>query len=120
VSLFALIPGFHIGGAATAVAIVGILFIARALVSVAPAWRAERFHLRDLSFLVGQFAAFVVQLVAAISLDKNELSESGLQTVCVVVVVCFLIGIERAWELVGGPHFSFGRLFEGRRREREE
>jgi uncharacterized membrane protein len=120
VSLFALIPGFHIGGAATAVAIVGILFIARALVSVAPAWRAERFHLRDLSFLVGQFAAFVVQLVAAISLDKNELSESGLQTVCVVVVVCFLIGIERAWELVGGPHFSFGRILVGRRHDPDE
>jgi hypothetical protein len=120
VSLFGLIPGFHIGGAATAVAIIGILFIARALVSVAPAWRAERFHLRDLSFLVGQFAAFVVQFVAAISLDKNELSENGLQIVCVVVVICFLIGIERAWELVGGPHFSFGQALTGRRREPDE
>jgi hypothetical protein len=120
VSLFGLIPGFHIGGASTAVAIIGILFIARALVSVAPAWRAGRFHLRDLSFLVGQFAAFVVQFVAAISLDKNELSENGLQIVCVVVVICFLIGIERAWELVGGPHFSFGQALMGRRREPDE
>jgi uncharacterized membrane protein len=120
VSLFALIPGFHVGGAATAVAIVGILFIARALFSVAPAWHAGRFQLRDLSFLVGQFAAFVVQLLAAISLDKNEASEGGLQTICVVVVVCFLIGIERAWELVGGPHFSFGRFLAGRRRDHDE
>jgi hypothetical protein len=72
VSLFALVPCFHVSGAATAVAIIGILFIARALVSVAPTWRGGRFQLRDLSFLIGQFAAFVVQLIAAISLDKTR------------------------------------------------
>jgi hypothetical protein len=120
VSLFALIPGFHVGGAATAVAIVGILFIARALVSVAPAWRAGRFKLTDLSFLVGQFVVFIVQLVAAIGLDGNERSEGALQTICVVVVVCFLIGIERAWELVGGPHFDFLSAFKARRRQPPE
>jgi hypothetical protein len=120
VSLFALIPGFHVGGAATAVAIIGILFIARALSSVAPAWRAGRFQLRDLSFLVGQFVVFAVQLLASIGLDKNETSEGGLQTICVVVVVCSLIGIERAWELVGGPHFSFGRFLAGRQHEHDE
>lgn len=120
VSLFALIPGFHVGGAATAVAIVGLLFIARALVGVAPAWHAGRFQLRDLSFIVGLFAVFIVQLVAAISLDKNELSEGGLQTICVLVVVCFLIGIERAWELVGGPHFSLGSVLTRRRRKDDE
>lgn len=120
VSLFALIPGFHVGGAATAVAILGILFIARALLGVAPAWRAGRFQLRDLSFLIGQFVVFVVQLVAAIKLDQNESSSGDLQTVCVVVVVCFLIGIERAWELVGGPHFSFGGALQGRRHKHEE
>jgi hypothetical protein len=120
VSLFALVPGFHVGGAATAVAIIGILFIARALLGVAPAWHAGRFQLRDLSFLIGLFGAFVVQLVAAISLDRNEASEGGLQTICVVVVICFLIGIERAWELVGGPHFSLGRYLVGRRREPDD
>ena len=120
VSLFGLIPGFHVGGAATAVAILGILFIARALLGVAPAWRAGRFKLRDLSFLVGLFVVFAVQLIAAITLDGNEASENSLQTICVLVVVCFLIGIERAWELVGGPHFSFGGAIMGRRRERDE
>jgi hypothetical protein len=120
VSLFALIPGFHVGGAATALAIVGLVFIARTLLGVTPAWRAGHFKLRDLSFLIGQFVTFVAQLIAAIELDGNEASEGGLQAVCVVVVVCFLIGIERAWELVGGPHFSFGRFIEWRREKHDE
>jgi hypothetical protein len=120
VSLFALVPGFHVGGPATAVALVGLVFILRALLSVTPSWRAGRFQWRDLSFLVGQFILFIVQLVAAIKLDQNESSSGDLQTICVVVVVCFLIGIERAWELVGGPHFSIGRFLAGRRREDHE
>ena len=117
VSLFALIPGYHAGGAATVVAIGGLLFIARTLLGVTPSWRAGHFKLRDLSFLAGQFVAFVVQLIAAISVDIHPDSEGGLQTICVIVVVCFLIGIERAWELVGGPHFDIGSFLQWRRRK---
>jgi hypothetical protein len=114
VSLFALIPGFNIGGPATAVAIVGLLFIVRALVGISPALRANRVHLRELSFLIGLAVVFVVQLVAAIGLDQRETNTDGLQTICVLVVVCFLIGIERAWELVGGPQFGIARTIISR------
>jgi hypothetical protein len=109
VSLFALIPGFNVGGPATAVAIVGLLFIVRALVGITPARRANRVHLRELSFLIGLAVVFVVQLIAAIGLDQRETNTDDLQTICVLVVVCFLIGIERAWELVGGPQFGLAR-----------
>lgn len=120
VSLFALIPGYHPGGVATVVAVLGLLYIARTLLGVTPDWRAGHFKLRDLSFLAGQFLAFVVQLVAGLAVLKDPGSESGLQTICVIVVVCFLIGIERAWELVGGPHFDIGDFFRWRRRKRDE
>ncbi len=116
VSLFALIPGYRAGGAATVVAIVGLLFIARTLIGVGPSWRGGHFKLRDLSFLLGLFLAFVVQLIAALDMDEHPSSLASLQAICVIVVVCFLIGIERAWELVGGPRFDIGRLFEWRRR----
>jgi hypothetical protein len=112
VSLFGLIPSYSVGGAATAVAAVGLLFIVRALVGVAPGWRAERVRLRDFSFLLGLIVVFVIQLIAAIELDRNRADAGSLHTICILVVVCFLIGIERAWELVGGPKFNlFGTLF---------
>jgi hypothetical protein len=120
VSLFSLIPGFHTGGPATAVSLVGLAFILRAMLSVAPAWRDGRVQLLDFSFLVGLAVVFVVQLVYAIQLDGHEADRNALQTVCVLVVVCFLIGIARAWELVGGPRFDFGRILAARRRSPDD
>jgi hypothetical protein len=112
VSLFGLIPGYSVGAAATAVAAAGMLFIVRALIGVAPGWRAKRVRLRDFSFLIGLIVVFVIQLIAAIELDGNRADMGSLHTICILVVVCFLIGIERAWELVGGPSFRlFGALF---------
>jgi hypothetical protein len=107
VSLFGLVPGLNVGGAATAVAIVGLLFIAGALIRLVPAWRAKRIRLRDLTFLVALLVVFVIQLVAGLELDRRASDASDLQTICVLVIVCFLIGIARAWELVGGPNIYF-------------
>jgi hypothetical protein len=118
VSLFALVPGLHAGGATTAVAIVGLLFIAGSLVRFVPLWRARRAQLRDLSFLVGLLAVFVVQLIAGIGLDSDAHDSSDLQTVCILVVVCFLIGIARAWELVGGPNVNLTSQLLARARSR--
>jgi hypothetical protein len=103
VSLFALIPGFHAGAPATAVAIVGLVFVLSALLRLVPSARAGSVHLRDVGFLASLVVVFVVQLIAALHLDKHHHDNGALRTICVLVVVCFLIGIERAWELVGGP-----------------
>jgi len=120
VSLFGLIPGLNIGGAATAVAIVGVLFIAGALLNVTPAWRDGRLQLSEISYLVGLFAVFVIQLIAGIGLDRHAGNASDLRTLCILVVVCFLIGIARAWELVGGPSVDLGRQLAIRLRSRRE
>jgi uncharacterized membrane protein YiaA len=107
VSLFGLVPGLNVGGAATAVAIVGLLFIAGAVTRLVPAWRAERIRLREVTFLVALLVVFVIQLIAGLELDRRATDASDLQTICVLVIVCFLIGIARAWELVGGPNIYF-------------
>ncbi len=107
VSLFALVPGLNVGGATTAVAVVGLLFVAGSLLRILPVWRDGQLHLREMSFLVGLLVVFAIELVSGIGLLEHSHDPSDLQTVCILVVVCFLIGIARAWELVGGPSVSF-------------
>jgi hypothetical protein len=107
VSLFALVPGFDSGIPATTVALVGLLFIASTLVRVLAGRGAESIRLREVSFLLGLIVVFVVQLIAGIGLDRHADNTGDVQTICVLVIVCFLIGIERAWELVGGPRGGF-------------
>ena len=120
VAMFGLVPGFDGGDSAVAVAIIGLLFITAALLRVFPGWRAKRIRLVDLSFLVGLLIVFVVQLIAGIGLQHHAENRGDLQTLCVLVIVCFLIGIERAWELVGGPNVGLVHQLVALMRERHE
>jgi hypothetical protein len=110
VGLFGLVPGFDVGVTATVVAIVGMLFVAGALTRVLPAWRAGRLRLSDMAFLLALFAVFVIQLLAGLGLDRHANDRGDLQTICVLIIACFLIGISRAWELVGGQNTYLGHV----------
>jgi energy-coupling factor transporter transmembrane protein EcfT len=120
VVLFGLIPGFDAGGAAVVVAVIGLLFISAALLRVFTGWRAKQIQLVDVTFLVGLLAVFVVQLLAGVGLSRHHGDLGDLQVLCTLVVVCFLIGIERAWELVGGPRVRLSREVLARMQERHE
>jgi hypothetical protein len=115
VSLFGLIPGFNAGSAARVVAVLGLIFILGALVQLIPATRAKQLHPRELSFLIGLAAVFVIQLLAGINFHRHPHDQGSLQVICVLVIVCFLIGIERAWELIGGPEVGLLRVLSQRR-----
>jgi hypothetical protein len=60
---------------------------------------------------------FAIELLAGVGLVSNGRDDSDLQTVCILVVVCFLIGIARAWELVGGPSISISRELASRAKQ---
>jgi hypothetical protein len=110
VALFGLVPGINVGDTAAVVAILGFLFVAGALVGILPAWRARRVQLTDLNFLIGLLAVFIVQLLAGLGLARRASDKGDLRTICILVIVCFLIGIARSWELVGGPDTGLGHV----------
>jgi hypothetical protein len=103
VSLFALLPGEKLGGTALAVGIGGLVFVLASLLSLyrlrAVHWRS----LRDALFLVGLVVMFVVQLIQGLDLLARPGDSDAGDTIGILVVVCFLIGVDRSWELVGGP-----------------
>jgi hypothetical protein len=109
VSLYAVIPGENLGWAALVVGIVGSLFVIGALMSLMRLGVRRPGELANALFLVGFAVVFVIQLLVGIALIHNQQDDSGYQTLCTLVVVCFLIGIGRSWELIGGPSIGVGR-----------
>ena len=120
VSLFALIPGHKIGPAALAVAVGGLFFVIASLLSLIRSGQVRRNALRDALFLVGLVGTFVVQLIQAVEVILQPADISAINTIAILVVVCFLIGIARAWELIGGPSIGITEevraLFRSRQR----
>lgn len=101
VSLFALIPDQKLAYAAVSVAGAGIAFEVAVLLSLVRV-RAVR-ELRDAGFLVALAVVFGIQLWQGIDLLHHPGHAGAARTIAVLVVVSFLIGIARSWELVGGP-----------------
>ena len=103
VSLFSLIPGQKIGPTAVAAAGSGIVFVAAALLSLIRRHQLRRGILLDIVFLFGLLVTFVVQLINGADVLAQPGNSGAVYTIASMVVVCFLIGIARAWELIGGP-----------------
>jgi hypothetical protein len=103
VSLFALIPGQKIGWTSLVVSILGLLFVAASLLSFVRLRLVRWGTLRDAVFLVFLAVLFVIQLVSGIDVMRHPGDAGSVDTIAFLVVACFLIGIARAWELVGGP-----------------
>jgi hypothetical protein len=121
VSLTGLVPGAGGPGLTAAiVAIFGVLFILGAIFEVTSAWRAQRVRLTDLIFLVGLAAVFVIQFLTGLQLHGHPRNLGDLQTICDLVIACFLIGIARTWELVGGPNVELSHQLFARFRARRK
>jgi len=86
-----------------AVAATGLFFVAAALLSLVRLRQVRWATVRDAIFLVGLVVVFVLQLMAGLAVNADPADSGDVNTIAVLVVCCFLIGIARAWELIGGP-----------------
>ena len=103
VSLLALVPGQKIGPTAVVVAITGLTFVTASLLSLIRLRQVRWRTLRDELFLIGLVVTFVVQLIQGIEVIIRPGDAGAVNTIAILVAISFLIGIDRAWELVGGP-----------------
>ena len=113
VALFALVPGHKIGPASVSVAAAGLAFVAAALLSLFRMGLLRRGQVqwslvRDAFFLVGLVVIFVLQLLEGLAVIANADDADAVNTIAILVIVCFLGGIGRSWELIGGPQFGIG------------
>jgi hypothetical protein len=106
VSLFALVPGHNIGPAAVAVGAAGLAFIVAVLLSLIRLHQVRWSIVRDALFLVGLAVTFVIQLVQGAEVIAHPHNPGAVNTIAILVIVCFLIGIFRSWDLIGGPSFG--------------
>jgi hypothetical protein len=106
VSLFALIPGHTIGPTAVAAGGSGIAFVAASLLSLVRLRQVHWSIIRDALFLVGLTVVFVIQTLQGVDLLDQPGDADAVDTIAILVVCCFLVGISRSWELIGGPSFG--------------
>jgi hypothetical protein len=109
VSLFALIPVHKIGPTSVAVAVIGLTFVAAALLSLIRQRQLRWGTLRDALFLIVLAVTFVIQLIEGVDVITRPGDSGAVDTIAILVVVCFLVGIGSAWELIGGPSIGIGR-----------
>lgn len=101
VSLFGLVPGTNIGYPAAIVGVIGLAFAAagvRATISLPSRLR----HLRPQALLIiALLVVFGLQIVYGIGFIVSPHRTGDLAPIGYVLVASLLIGIGRAWELVG-------------------
>jgi hypothetical protein len=109
VSMFALVPGHKIGPAALAVAVAGIVFVVASVLSLIRLRLVRWGVLGDTLFLAGLAAVFINQFIEGLQVIRQPGDAGAVNTIAILVIVCFLIGIGRAWELIGGPSIGIGQ-----------
>lgn len=101
VALFGLVPGTNIGYPAAIVGVVGLAFAA-AGVRTTISLPSRLGHRRPQAILIiGLVVVFGLQIVSGIQLIVSPHGTGDLATIGYVLVASLLIGIGRAWELVG-------------------
>jgi hypothetical protein len=101
VSLFSIVPGTNPGYPAAALGVIGILFTAAAIRSIRSSQATQRQQLRQLELITLLLVIFGTELVSGIIILADPRLTVPLQVICYALVTSIIVGIARAWELVG-------------------
>jgi hypothetical protein len=82
------------------------VFVLASLLSLARVQDLGLGTARDAVFLFGLAVVFVYQLITGLEVSSAPGESDSVKTLAVLVIVCCLIGISRAWELIGGPEIG--------------
>ncbi len=106
VSLFGLLPGTNVGYPALVLGITGIFFTLASVRSIVANPQTRPYLPSQLSLVALLLAAFGIESVAGIVALAHPYSVGAVETISEVLVGSLLIGIARAWELVGDRNTS--------------
>jgi predicted membrane-bound spermidine synthase len=109
VALFALVPDVGLRWPAFVVGCLGLVSVVASVLSLVRVRGLQRAAAPDVLFLAGLVAVFILQIVFAVDLIRRAGDTGAASGIAILVIVCFLIGIARAWELVGGPSMAISR-----------
>jgi hypothetical protein len=102
ISLVALLPGARIGIPAVIVSVAALLFVAATIRRYFSVDKANRENPRGLIGLVGFTAVTAVILAYGIDGIVHPNSTDPVSTISAATIACVLLGVDRAWALIGG------------------
>ncbi len=114
VSLFGLVPGNNIGYPAAIVGVIGLLFTAAGVRTILSLPSQQHLRRPQVALVVALLLIFGFQTANGVELIIDSHHAGALDIIGDILVASLLIGIGRAWELVGdwdaGLVSSLGRL----------
>ncbi|HTZ29081.1 MAG TPA: hypothetical protein VMC83_34080 [Streptosporangiaceae bacterium] len=101
VSLFGLVPGTNVGFPSVVLGIIGIAFSAAAVRSIRASGAAARQQVFQFELIGLLLLIFGTELVSGIMVITDPRSGDAVQVIGYALITSLIVGISRAWELVG-------------------
>ncbi len=101
ISLFSLVPTTTTRYPALVMGVIGTLFTAAAVRSIVSSHGARQQLRRQLGLIILLLLIFGAELAGGIALFADPGNSTALQLICYAMVSSLIVGIARAWELVG-------------------
>jgi hypothetical protein len=101
VSLYGLVPGTNVGYPAAVLGVIGMLFSAAALRSIQPSLKTIERPFRQVSLIALLAVMFGVELISGVIVVSGPRTLTWMHVIGYALVTSVIVGISRAWELVG-------------------